>query len=83
MTVTGAMPVTKRPSVLVTNLWFSRSVRLRGHFLAGGHAPLNVPGLLLVASHNNDLFGCWYLHAKVELMDNCFKLVDQAPIEDG
>ena len=29
--------------------------------------------------NNDDSFGCWYLHAEMELVDDDFKLVNEAP----
>jgi hypothetical protein len=34
---------------------------------------------LLIVTNNDDSFGCWYLHAEMELVDDDFKLVNEAP----
>ena len=50
--------------------------------LSGSDTPFNVSSQLLVASDCDYTFNCRQFHAQVELMDDCFKLVDEATTED-
>ena len=50
--------------------------------LSGGDTPFDVSSQLLVASNSDYSFTCRYLHAQVELVDDCLECVNEAMTED-